>query len=319
MKCSISEIAAAVTGVLRFSSTENSGSRVRRIGGCLLPAVLLGFLGTSTMAAQQTVYTYVGQNFTSTAGTWAPCTGAVAECAGGVNPPSRITASLTFSAPLAPNLNWAAVCLPGSQYCPSGGWSISDGLHSFNQSSPGCQGCYGPLYVSTDANGQITYWAFRVIYTISVAGTEYTEDLQTVYYPPGLFTAGPFVSDASAETYSAGGNHTINGVAQNNTSNNPAALPGQWSTGPQTPTAAISNLISLLSNPTVGLSAATIGALTDKLQAAQKSIAKGNVTAAVNQIQAFVHQVQSLQKDGLLSAANAALLIAAANTIIQSL
>jgi hypothetical protein len=295
---------------------------MKHLIGCLPAAMLLAFMWASSADAQQTVYRYVGQPFTSVVGAWTPCTTSPA-CAGGVVPPRQITATLTFNSPLPPNLNWAGVCLPGNPYCPNNGsWSMSDGLHFFNQSSPGCIACSGPLTLSTDANGQITYWAFRVVFSITVGGTEYTEDMEAVYYPPGYFPPGsprPFVADASAEYYLPGGVYTINGVAQNNTSVDPNAAPGQWKIGPPTPAEAISNLISGLSDPGLGLSSGTISTLTDKLQAALKSIGKGNKTPAVNQLQAFIHQVQSLVNDSLLSAANGALLIAKVNEIITLL
>jgi hypothetical protein len=63
----------------------------------------------------------------------------------------------------------------------------------FQQSSPGCVACRGPLHLSTDATGDIIYWAFRVVFNITV-GAVYTEDMEAVYYPPGLVGSRPVVA-----------------------------------------------------------------------------------------------------------------------------
>lgn len=167
-------------------------------------------LAAQCYSSASTTYNYIGRGLTSVSGSWV---------AGGR--PAAITLSMTFSSPLAPNLNWVAVPFPST-------WSMSDGLRSFNQSSPGCVLCQGPVTVSTDANGQIVYWAFRIAYTITINSTAYTEDMQTAYFPPGIAGAGAVVAEYSQEYYFPGGTLTVDGTAQNNTSVNANAMPGFW-------------------------------------------------------------------------------------------
>ncbi len=59
--------------------------------------------------------------------------------------------------------------------------------------------------------------------------------------------------------------------------------------------------------------------LTRKLEAAERSIARGNDTAASNQLRALINEVQVFNRSGLLRAPPAALLIAEAQAIIDQL
>jgi hypothetical protein len=189
-----------------------------------VPSALLTMLmaTAAAMYAQPTTYTYIGQRLTVAPlsfiyvnGVLTPIVGAWAS--GGT--PTQITASMTFSSPLPPNLNWVSVPFPIA-------WSMSDGLHAANQSSPGCIGCEGLLTLSTDANGNITYWAFRTFFNITIGSAQYTEDMQTAYYPPGQVEAIPFVADNSAEYSQPSG--AVDAEAENSSGVNPNALPGQW-------------------------------------------------------------------------------------------
>jgi hypothetical protein len=67
------------------------------------------------------------------------------------------------------------------------------------------------------------------------------------------------------------------------------------------------------------LTAGQGNALTSKLQQAKAKIQQGQITAAVSLLNAFINQVNSLIADGLLSAADGALLIAAANDILTGI
>jgi hypothetical protein len=216
----------------------------RRFGaaGCLNIVIMGLGLSASVLHGQPTTYNYVGQSLTSSPIRYIspdPTTG----CPPGTldqgfrcgvlgswvsgGSPTRITLSLTFGSPLPANLDWVGICPPPYIGCPVvvSSWSISDGLHSFNQSSPGCSACSGPWSLSTDANGNIIYWSFDV----GVGGAVYFESLATSYYPPGKsgIRPGPFVGEESRE-YSG---PTLGGYAANDTLLNPNAVPGQWSVG----------------------------------------------------------------------------------------
>ncbi|HWH81379.1 MAG TPA: hypothetical protein VNU71_03995 [Burkholderiaceae bacterium] len=82
---------------------------------------------------------------------------------------------------------------------------------------------------------------------------------------------------------------------------------------------AASNLIALLSDPALALTAGQIGALTDKLQNTTASIQAGLNKQAKNQLNAFNSSVQTYWKTGKISSATAATLTAAANAIIAVL
>lgn len=82
---------------------------------------------------------------------------------------------------------------------------------------------------------------------------------------------------------------------------------------------AVSNLITLLSDPNLSLSNGQIASLTDKLQNAQDSIQQGLNKQAGNQLASFINSVQSLLRSGKLSAQTAATLIARANAIMEVL
>jgi len=79
---------------------------------------------------------------------------------------------------------------------------------------------------------------------------------------------------------------------------------------------AVTNLTSLLSDPTLGLTSGETASLTDKLNNTLASIQAGLNKQAINQLDAFISSVQSSVKTGKISASAGATLIAAANAII---
>ncbi len=81
----------------------------------------------------------------------------------------------------------------------------------------------------------------------------------------------------------------------------------------------VSNLITELSSPALGLNAGEQNSLGAKLQATLSSIKRGDSQSASGQLGAFINQIQALESSGRLSAQAAAALIAAANNIIASL
>lgn len=82
---------------------------------------------------------------------------------------------------------------------------------------------------------------------------------------------------------------------------------------------AVTILINLLSDPSLGLTSGQIASLTDKLDNALASIQLGQDKQAINQLDAFVNSVQVNLKNGKISAQAATTLIAAANAIIAVL
>ena len=81
----------------------------------------------------------------------------------------------------------------------------------------------------------------------------------------------------------------------------------------------VASLISLLSNPSLGLTSGQISSLTDKLDSVLASIGAGLNKQAINQLNALINQVNAASKTGTMSAPTAATLIAAADAIIALL
>jgi hypothetical protein len=75
----------------------------------------------------------------------------------------------------------------------------------------------------------------------------------------------------------------------------------------------VNNLVS-----SGGLGSGNGNALTVKLDYAQASLNAGNVKEGVNQLNAFINQVNAFKKSGKLTAAQAQLLLDAANAAIIS-
>lgn len=82
---------------------------------------------------------------------------------------------------------------------------------------------------------------------------------------------------------------------------------------------AVTNLITLLSDPSLGLTNGQISSLTDKLQSALDSLQQGLFKQAANQLNSLVNSVQTLQKNGKISVQTAATLLSAANAILAAL
>ena len=82
---------------------------------------------------------------------------------------------------------------------------------------------------------------------------------------------------------------------------------------------AVTNLVTSLSDPSLGLTIGQVSSLTDKLQNALASIQQGLNQQAVNQLSAFISSVQTLQKNNKITNATANILIIAAQAIIAAL
>jgi hypothetical protein len=92
-----------------------------------------------------------------------------------------------------------------------------------------------------------------------------------------------------------------------------------WSSGTPTPESLVTNLITVLSDPLLGLATGQINGLTDKLNNALSSIQAGLNKQAVNQLKSFINSVASSVKNGKMSAQTGTTLTNAANAIIVAL
>jgi YVTN family beta-propeller protein len=100
---------------------------------------------------------------------------------------------------------------------------------------------------------------------------------------------------------------------------NPYGIAFPHASQQQTPAQMVSNLITLLSSPGLGLTSGQISSLTTKLNNVLASIQAGSNKQAINQLNAFISSVQSSFKTGKMSLATANTLIGAANAIIAVL
>ena len=81
--------------------------------------------------------------------------------------------------------------------------------------------------------------------------------------------------------------------------------------------AAASSLAGLIARvAALPLNRGQINSLLSKLEAASRSLARGNETAARNQIQAFVNEVEAMARSGRMDSTLAAELIAWANGLV---
>jgi hypothetical protein len=96
-------------------------------------------------------------------------------------------------------------------------------------------------------------------------------------------------------------------------------IPGTWNSGIQNPATLVTNLINLVSNPSLNLTSGQISSLTDKLNNALASIQAGLNKQAINQLNAFISSVESSVKTRKMSAQTGNTLIDAANAIIAKL
>jgi hypothetical protein len=247
-------------------------------------------------ARAQTVYSYTGNAFTDFSCSADP-NNFPGNPGGSCTPPDplftsygtgdHITATLTLDAPLPAKttlVNEDLWELPGFQFV------ISDGRQVFSFWSV----IFSAMAVETDSSGRIIGWEF---YLSNSGGT-----LWTTWNPS-------IVNGVDVASYP---NASHPDFAYN------ANSPGTWS-DPAGPEAQVRNLRDSLSDPALGLTQGQISSLTDKLNNVIASIQDTNYAQAINQLEAFIKEVRAKAKNGSISASVAAMLIAAANAIIQLL
>ena len=199
----------------------------------------------------------------------------------------HVTATLTLDAPLGPNFAYSDVrTLPGFSL------TLDDGEHMVSTPLASGQALFS--FVSTDASGQINQWRLGIN-----TGGALNGGIATFNFTD--------TSGAPAATLQPG-NLAIN-----------FGIPGTWNSGIQNPAALVSNLINLVSDPSLNLTSGQVSNLTDKLNNAQASIQAGLNKQAINQLNAFINSVQSSLKTGKISAQTGKTLIDAANAIIALL
>ena len=208
----------------------------------------------------------------------------------------HVTVTLTLDTPLGPNFAFADVsALPGFHL------TLDDGEHTVSTPLSAGQGLFSS--VSTDASGQINQWRLGINTGGALNGGIITFNFTDI--------SGPHVFDQGVLS-------CCDPTPPGNLGENFSA-PGTWNSGTQSPAALVTNLMSLVSNPSSGLTSGQVSSLTDKLNNALASIQAGLNKQATNQLNAFINTVQVSQKTGKMSAQTATTLITAAQAIIAKL
>jgi len=282
--------------------SRRSSGRLR--GGTLAVLIAVGWALSPRAAYAQTNYSYVGNAFV-----YFSCgpnpngpgdIGCLNDPAPG-NPDTsyiatdHVTATLTLDSPLPANFSYSDVrALPGFHL------TMNDGQHTVTNAN--AVGMFAE--VSTDALGHIALWRFVIntggtlnggistYHWTNPSGDTFTQDMGT------LSCCSPTVLGNFAQIINA---------------------PGTWNGGSPNPVTLTNDLLILLSNPSLGLTAGQINGLSDKLNNALASMAAGALKQAVNQLQAFVNAVQASLKTGKISPQTATTLVNAANAIIALL
>ena len=248
----------------------------------------------SVSASAQATYNYTGNPFAlfscggNTDGvSWSLCSTPGPNVNSTYTATDKVTATLVLANPLP-----ASQAITDVRTFAGFHLTLSDGEHTVTDADQ--QGMFAE--VGTDAAGAINQWRL-VINT----GYPLNGGVATINKTTSVFDVG-----------------TLLGVYPGNQGYIFSA-PGTWNSGTPSPASALTNLIDLLSNPTLQLTSGQITSLTDKLNNALASIQAGENKQATNQLQAFINSVQSSQKTGKMGTQTATTLINAANAIISML
>ena len=238
-----------------------------------------------------TVYRYTGNPFTLFSCGASDASGTCADPAP-TNPytsytaTDHITATLTLDSPLPANASFLDLkTLPGFQL------SLNDGHQTLTQadSSDGIS-----VDVSTDANGNIIGWYLGV----GANGRQI------------LTTQESFSVDQAILECCDPAQHANLAYNQN---------PGSWRVVAATPAQAITDLRGVVTDPSTGLRRGQVKRLTSILDKALADAQGGKANQAKKELEKFIKAVQNAARAGRMSPQTAAMLIAAANTIIASL
>lgn len=264
----------------------------------VLPLTLFALLVAATVPAQaQATYQYVGNPFTLfSCGPSVPGPGTILCSTAAPNNPNtsytasdHVEATLVLTDPLPANLAYQDV-----RTFAGFSLTMNDGQHTVTNLDEA--GMFAE--VSTDASGNILQWRLVINTGGALNGGIATQNATFITDSGVLACCDPTVSGDLARN---------SGIA------------GVWSSGAPTPEDLTSNLVIVVSDPLLGLTAGQINSLTDKLNNALASIQAGLNKQAVNQLNSFIKSVQSYVKTGKMSAQSGTTLINAADAIIALL
>jgi hypothetical protein len=268
----------------------------------LISTLMIATLGAS--ASAQATYQYQGNPFTffscgpnaDDTATMDCSTPAPTNTHTSYTATDHVTATLTLDTPLGPNFPYSDVStLPGFQL------TLDDGQHTVSTPITAGQGLFS--FVSTDASGQINQWRLGINTGGALNG--------------GIATFN-FTDISGAHVFDEGVLSCCDPAPPGNLAIN-FGIPGTWNSGIQNPATLVTNLINLVSNPSLNLTSGQISSLTDKLNNALASIQAGLNKQAINQLNAFISSVESSVKTRKMSAQTGNTLIDAANAIIAKL
>jgi len=268
----------------------------------LMSTLMIATLGAS--ASAQVSYQYTGNPFTlfscgpnaDDTATMDCSTPAPANIHTSYTATNHVTATLTLATPLGPNFTFADVStLPGFHL------TLDDGQHTVSTPITAGQGLFS--FVSTDASGQINQWRLGINTGGALNGGiltfNFTDVSGTHVFDQGVLSC--------CDPAPPGNLATIFGIK------------GPWNSGTPNPATLVTNLINLVSNPSLHLRHGQVRRLTDMLNNALASIQAGRNKQASNQLKAFINSVQASLKNGKMSAQTGKTLIDAANAIIATL
>jgi hypothetical protein len=266
--------------------------------GVLSAVALIGLALSSQAALAQTSYDYKGNPFNlfscgpneDNTATMDCSTPAPANTFTSYTATDFVSATLTLDSPLGANFTLQDVrTLPGFALI------VNDGQHTVTNLD--AVGMFAE--VSTDASGQINQW--RLV--LNTGGTD-NGGISTINSGASVFDQGTLA--CCDPTVS--GNLALN-----------FSMPGIWSGGAVSPAAAVTNLINVLANPSLGLNRPQITSFTAVLRSALRSINAGRNRLAIAQLNAFSAEVWIARRINRISASTANTLITAAQAIVALL
>lgn len=271
-------------------------------------ASVAAVLSAAPALAQTTTYHYTGNTFTqfscgpssSGTGTASCSTGAPTNSQTSYTLTDKVTATLTFDAPLPANMAMSSIVgLSGFHL------SLSDGHQTVQTPISIGQGLTAT--VATDATGNISEWRLILNTGGTLNGGVSTQRFVNT-------TTGSLVQ-ADMGTLSCCYPTVPGDFGQR------FGLAGVWSIAGSTPEPdeLVENLIDVVFDPATGLTGGQVSSLSDKLINALASIDAGQTKQAINQLNSFVSSVQVAVKTGKLDSGTGAALTAAANEIIAVL
>jgi len=288
----------------QYDARQNSESpRVFRNRGHLIAIAAVALVAWVQPAAAQVTYTYTGNGFTmfscgpnsTNTGTINCSTPAPTNTHTSYTTTDHVTATLVLDNPLPANMSYQDV-----RTFAGFSLTLNDGHQTVSTPLSSGQGMFAEA--STDASGNILDWRFL----INTGGVN-NGGVATYTAPFG------FVSDQGTLKCcdpvpggDFGRNMNIRGV---------------WTVGTPTPTpeAAVSNLITVVMDPLLGLTSGQVSSLVDKLSNALASIGAGSYKQAINQLNSFINSVNSSVKNGKMSPTTGTTLTDAANGIVALL